>query len=85
MGLGMCEQARPGERVAIYTGEPISAKEAATSDSAYLLMVNKNLILDAQDPSHDKGRYINCGRMAGKPINATFGAARHASICIRVS
>ena len=80
-GLWMLEDAAPGDRVALYTGDILTAAEAEESDSAYMVMVNKNLILDARDPAHGKGRFINCGRMAGKPVNAAFGAARRTATC----
>ena len=38
--------------------------------------MNNNLYLDAQDPKHTAGRYVNCGRGDN---NATFGAGRTAT------
>ena len=81
LGLFMLEDARPGDRVAIYTGAPLTAAEAATSTSPYLFQVNKNLVLDAQDPTHANGRYVNDGPIAGREANARFGAARFAVTC----
>ena len=83
MGLFMLEEARAGDRVARYTGDVLTANEAAASDSAYLFRVNKNLFLDAQDPQHENGRYINDGAIAGREVNAKFGAARYAAVCKR--
>ena len=81
MGLFMLEEARAGDRVARYTGDDLTADEAAASESAYLFRVNKNLFLDAQDPQHENGRYINDGAIAGREVNAKFGAARYAAVC----
>ena len=70
MGLWMMDHSQTGERVAMYTGDELTVAEAVASDSAYLLMVNKNLVLDVADPTHAPGRFINCGRLAGKTVNA---------------
>ena len=35
---------------------------------SYLLMVNKNLVLDVADDTYDKGRYISCDRMDWKTV-----------------
>lgn len=81
LGLFMLEEAKAGDRVAVYTGTPLTAAEAAHSTSPYLFQVNKNLVLDAQDPTHANGRYINDGAVAGREVNARFGAARFAVTC----
>lgn len=81
MGLWLLEDAKAGERVALYTGDLLNAQEAAASTSAYLLMVNKNVVLDARDPTHEKGRSVNDGKVAGRKVNAAFGAAQRPAYC----
>ena len=81
MVLFLLEDAQAGDRVAIYTGDVLTAEQAAQSESAYLFRVNRNTILDAADPSHAVGRYINDGPMAGLVANAAFGSGRYAHVC----
>ena len=79
MGLFLMEDAREGERVAWYSGDPLTAAGAGLSTSAYLMHVNSNLVLDARDPSHELGRLINDGRISGRTVNVRFGARQTAS------
>lgn len=81
MGLFLLEDAEKGDRVALYTGDVLTEAEARKSKSGYLLRISKKCVLDARDPSHDKGRYINCGVMAKRTVNVAFGAARYPNTC----
>ena len=76
MGLFMAETAAPGDRVAKYSGTPLSAEEAKSTHSAYKLKVHSNLVLDAQSTDEFTGRYVNDGPKAGKAVNARFGSKR---------
>ena len=58
MGLFMLEEAKKGDRVAVYAGELITQKEADESDSEYILYVKENTLLDAENVFSRKGRYI---------------------------
>ena len=81
MGLWLLEDADQGDRVARYTGDLIDAEQAAKSRSPYLLMINRRQVLDATDPSHEKGRYVNDGKVAGRRVNAAFGAGSRPILC----
>ena len=77
----MAEHAIPGDRVAKYSGKPLSAEEASETNSAYKFQVHKNLILDVQGVDEFSGRYVNDGPKAGKTVNARFGSKRTTSAC----
>ena len=55
----MQEDEKENERVERYSGNKLDAHEASISQSHYLFKVNKNLYLDAEDPAHMVGRYVN--------------------------
>ena len=78
MGLFLTEPARKGERLARYSGDPLTAAEAARSQSRYLLKVNRNLVLDASSPTHMCARYINDGPHSARPSNARFAKGHRA-------
>ena len=65
-----------GDRVARYSGQVISAQQAAASSSRYLFQVNKTTVLDAHDKKYHTGRYINDGPHSRRAVNCRFGAAR---------
>ena len=67
----------------IYTGDVLTAAEAAASRSPYLLMVSRNTVLDVTDPSHDKGRYVTDGKVGGHGVNSAFGVATRPAYCKR--
>ena len=49
--------------------------------SQYILQVNKNKFLNAEDPDHMVGRRINEGSISGIPYNARFGASLRSYVC----
>ena len=67
----------------IYTGDVLTAAEAAAYRSPYLLMVSRNTVLDVTDPSHDKGRYVTDGKVGGHGVNSAFGVATRPAYCKR--
>ena len=83
MGLFLLEDAEPGDRVAIYTGDVLTEEETKNSASNYLLRISRKVTLDSSDPSHEKGRYMNDGKRSGRKVNCVFGAGTHPSTCRR--
>ena len=74
LGLFLLENAKKGERIAVYSGEELNKIQANKSDSKYLLEVSKNVILDARGCRHCDGKYINCGSKTRLTINARFSS-----------
>ena len=77
----MAEHALPKDRVARYSGTPLTAAQSRDVHSAYKVQVHGDLILDAQDESEFTGRYINDGPRAGRKPNARFGSRRATTKC----
>ena len=80
-GLFLCEDAAENERVAIYTGKVLDAKQVAKSASEYVIQISKNVFLDAKKPEHQAARYINCARKAARTANVRFGAKTTVNYC----
>ena len=60
MGLYLMEEARKGTWIARYNGDPLTKKECdKRRRSQYKIQVHKNLFLDAENPCHFEGRFIN--------------------------
>ena len=74
-GLFSMQHVQPGEVVARYSGDVLTKQQCETSKSAYLLEINSNCFLDAQDPSNFEGRFINDGPHSGRVQNCEFAAA----------
>ena len=82
LGLFMIEDACYGDVIARYSGDQFTAAEVrARSASDYLMEVNKDLFLDANEPHHWEGRYVNDGVIAGLRINGRFGSALVCNVC----
>ena len=75
MGLFMLEEAKKGDRMAVYAGELITQKEAAERDSEYILYIKEDTLLDAKNVLSWKGRYI-CHAGPGTTSNARISAIR---------
>jgi len=75
LGLYMREKATQGDRIAIYAGDVLSAKEAGRSNSQYIVQVTKDKFLDANEVTQRKGRYINHSG-PGTTSNAKISASR---------
>ena len=78
-GLFLCESAKEGERVARYSGVVLNREEIEYSKSKYILMISKDVFLDAEHPSNWEGRSMNCG--IGHRANVRFGASRIHNTC----
>ena len=75
MGLYMLEDVKAGDWIARYSGEPMTRAESGQrAHSHYKLQVHDNLFLDAADPIHFEGRYINDARRTKFKTNARFAA-----------
>ena len=82
MGLYMMEGAKVGECIARYSGEPMTRAESTQrGHSHYKLQVHSNLFLDAADPVHFEGRYINDARHTQFKTNARFAANYTTNTC----
>ena len=81
LGLFLMENAKEGDRVAIFSGDVLTAQQSSKSSSAYRLQINKNTILDARNKNHAVGRYMNDGPRANRPANVRYSAARCPSTC----
>ena len=80
-GLFITESAKDHEMVGRYSGKVLSAEEAAKSKSKYLLQINKNLFLDAEQEGHLEGRKLNCARKAGRKANVRFRSTLTVNYC----
>ena len=80
-GLFMLEPARKGDRVAVYVGKLMTAEQAESANSDYIVKIHSNLYLDAKDVLNDnKGRYVNHAG-PGYTNNARLGSGRSPAIC----
>ena len=75
MGLFMLEEAKKGDRVAVYAGELIDKEEADKRDSEYIMQIKEDVFLDAKDVLGRKGRFI-CHAGPGTTSNAKISAIR---------
>ena len=76
------EDANVGECIARYSGEPMTRAESIQrGHSHYKLQVHSNLFLDAADPVHFEGRYINDARRTQFKTNARFAANYTTNTC----
>lgn len=82
MGLYLEEDAKAGDWIARYIGDPLTKAECDRRGSShYRLQVHKNLYLDAADQRHFEGRYINDARNSRHKINARFAANYRTNTC----
>ena len=81
LGLYLLEDAKAGDFIARYSGEPLSRQESVKRRSHYRLQVHKNLYLDAADPRHFEGRYINDSKGSAFKTNARFASCYRTNIC----
>jgi len=81
LGLYILEDARAGDFVARYSGEPLSKAENDKRRGHYRLQVHRNLYLDAEDPTHFEGRYINDSKGSVFRTNVRFAANYRTDIC----
>ena len=82
LGLYLMEAAKEKEWIARYSGEPLTKMECdRRRHSHYRVQVHKNLYLDAEDPCHFEGRYINDARHSQYKTNARFAAGYGFNIC----
>ena len=82
MGLYLLEDAKTGEWIARYSGDPLTwAESNRRKHSHYRLQVHRNLFLDAEDTKHFEGRYINDARRSKHKVNARFAANYATNTC----
>ena len=82
MGLFLMEDAEKGECIARYSGDPLTKEECERrKHSQYRMQVHRNLFLDAENPKHFEGRYINDARNSKFKVNARFAANYIVNIC----
>ena len=75
MGLYLKEGAKAGDWIARYSGDVMTKEECARRKrSKYRMQIHKNLFLDAADPKHFEGRFINDARGSKFKVNARFAA-----------
>lgn len=79
LGLVLQEDAKAGDRVAIYSGDMMTAVQMQASASMYMMCVNANTYLDGKNTSHAAGRYINDGGKSGVTNNCKFAARTYAN------
>ena len=81
-GLFMMEDVKSGEWIARYSGDPLTcAENDERGHSHYRLQVHKNLFLDAANPKHFEGRFINDSRKTKYKVNARFAADYRTNTC----
>ena len=82
LGLYLLEDAKANEWIARYSGDPLTkAEHVQKSHSQYVMQVHKNLFLDAADPIHFEGRFINDARNSKHKVNARFAAGYTTNTC----
>ena len=82
LGLYLMEDTKANEWIARYSGDPLTKVECdQRCHSQYIMQVHKNLFLDAADPIHFEGRFINDARNSKHKVNARFAAGYTTSTC----
>ena len=81
LGLYLLDDAKEGEFVARYSGEPINRTENATRSGHYRIKISNNLYLDAEKSHHFEGRFINDGKRSGRGVNVRFAAGYRTNMC----
>ena len=82
LGLYLLEDAKANEWIARYSGAPLTKAELdQKSYSQYVMQVHKNLFLDAVEPTHFEGRFINDARNSKFKKNARFAAGYTTNTC----
>ena len=75
MGLYLKESAKAGDWIARYSGDVITKEECdRRKHSNYRMQIHQNLFLDAANPKHFEGRFINDARGSRFKVNARFAA-----------
>ena len=64
-----------------YSGEAITHAENAARTGHYRIKICSTLYLDAEQPHHFEGRFINDGKRAGKVVNVRFAAGYRTNQC----
>ena len=82
-GLFLVEPAKDKQMVGRYSGKVLSASQAKKSRSKYLLRINKNLFIDAEQEGHLEGRKLNCARKAGRKANVRFRSTLTVNYCAK--
>ena len=80
-GLFLTEPAKDKEMIGRFSGKVLSAEQASKSKSQYILRINKDLFLDAEEEGHLEGRKLNCARKAGRKANARFRSTFTVNYC----
>ena len=71
----MKEGAKAGDWIARYSGDVMNKEECdRRKHSNYRIQIHQNLFLDAANPQHFEGRYINDARGSKFKVNARFAA-----------
>ena len=81
LGLFLTCGAKPGEKIARYSGVPIDPSDVTSCGSQYLFQVSKNVILCAAGDDEWEGKYAQDGPRGGKAVNARFTAATVVNQC----
>ena len=82
MGLCLVEDAKKGEWISRYSGDPLTKAECERRhQSHYRMQVHKNLFLDTADVKHFEGRFINDARHSKFKTNARFAADYSKNVC----
>jgi len=75
LGLYLMESVDANAWIARYSGDPLTRAECNDRwSSQYRVQVHNNLFLDAADPKHFEGRYINDARGSKFKTNARFAS-----------
>ena len=83
LGLYLTCGAKPGEKIARYSGVPIDPAGVTECGSQYLLQVSKNVILCASAKDEWEGKWAQDGPRGGKEVNARFAAANIVNECAK--
>ena len=76
------EDAKANEWIARYSGDPLTKVEyTQRCQSQYIMQVHKNLFLDAADPIHFEGRFINDARNSKYKVYARFAVGYTTNTC----
>ena len=85
-GLFIMEDVKNKTCVARYSGERIDlAENNKRKGHHYRIKISNDLFLDAEDPRHFEGRFINDGKRAGIKPNVRFAAGYRTNTCSTTS
>lgn len=80
-GLFALVDMEPGDRIARFSGDPMTESQVMESQSSYVLQVSDALYLNAENKEHWEGRYIKDGPQSGRKANSRVISSGGVQIC----